>query len=97
VKSTDINDKETIEVHYNIRNEFGKFVDVHEEFDIHEDGDPLFVLEQESYKKLIHSDKKKQMWKIVTTEGMQRFIIRNPGQNFWAVDGSTGNTYKYIL
>jgi hypothetical protein len=87
----------SVKVDYIIKNEYGKFKEIYEEFQVHEDGDPMFVLPTDDYKKMIHAPHEKQMWKIVTTEGMQRFIMRNPGKDIWFVDEATGNTYKYLM
>ena len=96
----DINDQpetNSIKVSYMEKNEFGKFKEVYESFELHEDGDPRFILESAKYKKMIHSDVEKEMWKVLTTEGMKRHIMRTPGQNIWFVDESTGNEHKYIM
>lgn len=89
-------EKQTI-VEYVEKNEYGKFKTVQESFELHEDGDPLFVLPTDSYKKMIHSSHEKEMWKIITTEGMKRWIMRNPGKDIWFVDEATGNSYKYLM
>jgi len=96
-KVISLNNESEVIVEYVVKNEYGKFKKVYEEFKVHEDGDPIFVFESDTYRKLMHGNKEKQLWKVVTTEGMQRYIMRNPGQNFWVVEESTGNSFKFMF
>jgi hypothetical protein len=97
IKDISLNNEHKVVVEYVVKNEYGKFKKVFEEFEYHEDGDPIFMLSTDSYKKLMHTDKSKQLWKVVTTEGMQRYLMRNPDKNFWIVEETTGNTFKFIM
>lgn len=95
-RQVDTGSTKSVQVQYVKKQENGSFKTYNENFDYHEDGDPVFPVKTETYQNLI-GRKVGQHWSKYVNEAIHSYVKNKKKDRFWIRCEDTGNMYKYVI